>query len=214
MAVNPYLNNFHASNEQELFENLLIESIQFHGMDVLYLPKKHEAKDKIYGEDTLTHFDDTYRVEMYIESNQGFGGQGDFFSKFSPEVRDTLELTVAKKRFREEVTPMTNLSRPMEGDLIYFPLNKKMFRIQYANEKAIFFQLGALQSWKLTLELYEYSHERFDTGIPEIDYLNELTAPTTQENITIFNNLDDSTEIQAEADSVINFDEKNPFGDY
>ena len=33
----------------------------------------------------------------------------------------------------------------------------------------MFYQLGALQTWEMTCELFEYSDEVFNTGIPEID---------------------------------------------
>lgn len=151
-------------------------------------------------------------IEMYIESTDSFAGDGSFLSKFNIEVRDQMSLSVAKKRFKEE---FPNLLRPNEGDLVYFPLNKKMFRIQYSDEKAIFFQLGKLQTYKLTLELYEYSHERFSTGIAEIDDIyNRYTDPaigTIDEDV--FEAMDDSSEIQIEAEAILDFDENNPWGD-
>jgi hypothetical protein len=35
----------------------------------------------------------------------------------------------------------------------------------------MFYQLGALQTWEVTCELFEYSDEVFNTGIPEIDII-------------------------------------------
>ena len=35
----------------------------------------------------------------------------------------------------------------------------------------MFYQLGALQTWEMTCELFEYSDEQLKTGIPEIDSL-------------------------------------------
>ena len=60
-----------------------------------------------------------------------------------------------------------------EGDLIYFPLNKKCFQIKYVNKFEMFYQLGALQTWEMTCELFEYSNENLNTGIPEIDSLQK-----------------------------------------
>ena len=61
----------------------------------------------------------------------------------------------------------------MEGDLIYFTLNKKTFQIKYTNNKEIFYPLGILPTYQMTLELFEYSDETFDTGIPEIDAIQK-----------------------------------------
>lgn len=63
--------------------------------------------------------------------------------------------------------------RPNEGDLIYFPLNRKCFQIKFVNKFEMFYQFGALQTWELTCELFEYSNERISTGIPEIDILQK-----------------------------------------
>lgn len=215
MATNPYLKNYTAGNEQDLIENLIIETIKFHGMDCLYLPKTKVKFDEIYGEDSLMTFKQSIPLEMYIESIDSFGGDGQFLSKFNIEVRDQLQLSVSKKRFKEEVTSrQSHVTRPHEGDLIFFPLNKKMFRIQYADEKAIFFQLGKLQTYKMTLEVFEYSHERFETGIADIDSLNALYTPVEgTPEAEAMDPFDDSPEIQVESDDLLDFSENNPFGD-
>lgn len=214
MTTNPYFNNWNASNEQGLIEDLIIESIRMYGMNILYMPKTLVAFDEIYGEDKLMSFNRAIPVEMYIKNVDSFGGDGSFLSKFNIEVRDQLTLTVARKVFLNTVGGPATILRPNEGDLVYFPLNKKMFRIQYTDEKAIFYQLGSLQTWDLTLELYEYSHERFNTGIAEIDEIPSLySAPGLPNDAPRFDPFDDSEEIQDEADDFLDFTESNPFGD-
>jgi hypothetical protein len=37
----------------------------------------------------------------------------------------------------------------------------------------MFYQLGALQTWEMTCELFEYSGETMNTGIPDIDILQK-----------------------------------------
>lgn len=215
MTTNQYFNNFNASNEQLLVEDLIVESIRMHGMDIMYLPKTLNDFDEIYGEDPIMSFDAAYPVEMYIKNVDGFGGDGDFLSKFNIEVRDQMTLTVARRSFGTAVATPANIKRPNEGDLVYFPLNNKMFRIQYADEKAIFFQFGTLQTWDLTVELYEYSHERFNTGIPLIDAIPDkysTPAPGSPDEIAL-DPFEDNTEVQEEADDFIDFTEGNPFGE-
>jgi len=48
-------------------------------------------------------------------------------------------------------------------------LTRSVFQIKNADVKPIFYQLGALQTYDLTCELYEASSETFNTGITEID---------------------------------------------
>jgi hypothetical protein len=110
---------------------------------------------------------------LYIKSIDGFNGDGNFMSKFGLEIRDQVTFSIAQRVFYDEVGNQTNLQRPREGDIIYFPLNKKCFQIKFVNKFEMFYQLGALQTWELTCELFEYSDEIFSTGIPEVDILQK-----------------------------------------
>ena len=176
-TTNFYFNNFAYSGEQNLIENLIIESIKIYGIDVYYLPRTFVNKDNLFGEDVLSKFDVAFPIEMYIKNVTGFEGEGDFLSKFGLQIRDEMTLTVSRRRFGEDVnvtssTPQGNTDgygRPAEGDLIYFPLNGKIFEVKFVEHEAIFYQMGSLQTYDLRVELFEYSHERIDTGIAEID---------------------------------------------
>ena len=57
MAKNYYFENFENSGEQNLVEDLVIESIKIYGMDVWYIPRTLVAKDDILNEDDLSTFD-------------------------------------------------------------------------------------------------------------------------------------------------------------
>lgn len=235
MATNFFFNNFQSSQEQLLIENLIIESIRIYGEDVYYIPRKLNNYDDIYGADDQSSFEKAYSIEMYIKSINGFSGDGSFMSKFGLEIRDQVVFSVAQRIFSEEVGVNTTQVRPNEGDLIFFPLNNKCFQIKYVNKQEMFYQLGALQTWEMTCELFEYSGETMNTGIPEIDRLQTLFdtnvytwAITNEsglfltdedENIIIKegkspNDLipaDESDEIQRESDQFVDFSVKDPF---
>ena len=76
---------------------------------------------------------------------------------------------MSQRIFNQEVGKYTSESRPNEGDLIWFPLTASLYQIKYVNKKAIFYQLGALQTYDLVCELYEGNSDIFNTGIVEID---------------------------------------------
>ena len=176
MTTSLYFNNFGASQEQLLIENLVVESIKIYGHDLYYLPRTLINNDPIYGEESYSRFDAQYYLEMYIKNVEGFGGQGDFLSKFNLEIRDQVTFTIARRVFNDEVGSYTGFVRPREGDLIYFPLNNKLFEIKFVEHEAIFYQLGSLQTFDLTCELFEYNNEIFNTGIDLVD--------SKQKNIT------------------------------
>jgi len=237
MATNFYFNNFQNSQEQLLIENLIIESIKIYGQDMFYVPRVIKNKDEIYGADDISEYTRAYPVELYIKSVDGFTGDGNFMSKFGLEIRDQVVFSIAQRVFNEEVGMDTTLVRPNEGDLIYFPLNNKLFKIMFVNKFEMFYQLGALQTWELTCELFEYSSEKFDTGIPEIDsiqknlslnvfdwallneagerLIDENSDYIVLENFTLedIDDLSDNRFIQNETDDFLDFTEKDPFSE-
>jgi len=237
MATNFYFNNFQNSQEQLLIENLIIESIKIYGQDMFYVPRVIKNKDDIYGADDISEYNRAYPVELYIKSVDGFTGDGNFMSKFGLEIRDQVVFSIAQRVFYEEVGMDSTLVRPNEGDLIYFPLNNKLFKIMFVNKFEMFYQLGALQTWELTCELFDYSSEKFNTGIAEIDsiqknlslnvfdwallnedgerILDENSDYIVLENFTLeeIDDLSDNRFIQNETDDFLDFTEKDPFSE-
>jgi len=214
MATSLYFNNFGSSMEQYLIEDLVIESIKIHGHDIYYLTRTAGAKDDILNEDDLSEFKRADFLEMYIKNIDGFEGEGDFLSKFGLEIRDEMTLTIARRTFELEVSTYTNNDRPLEGDLIYFPLTKKMYEIKFVEHEPVFYQMGALQMYDLRVELFEYSQERFNTGVEEIDNLYEFyqtTSNTTVQYLETQDELADNYTIEQAADGIIDFSEADPF---
>ena len=140
-----------------------------------YVPRVTVAYDKVFNEDPGREYTKAVSMEMYIKNVEGFAGDGDFLSKFGLEIRDQITFCVARRAFNDEISATTEaLDRPREGDLVYFPLNKKLFEIRFVEHEAIFYQLGSLQMYELRCELFEYNNEYFDTGIEDIDKLYKL----------------------------------------
>jgi hypothetical protein len=172
MAINPYYQHltFTNSNEQNLYNDLIIESIRNYGMDVYYIPRTNDKLDLLFGEDVLSKFESSHLIEMYFESVDGFAGDRNFLSKFGLEIRKQANFIVSKDRFSEEVQTEPDVPvRPREGDLIWMPLTRDLFEITFADHEAIFWQLGKVYVWRLLVEKFKYSSERINTGIDEID---------------------------------------------
>ena len=130
MATSVFFNNFQSSQEQLLIENLIIESIKIYGHDTYYIPRIVRNKDQLYGNDPVSEYKNSYFVDMYIKDVNGFQGEGDFLSKFNLQIRDQVTLTIARRTFFDEVGSVENMVRPLEGDLIFFPLNRKVFVVE------------------------------------------------------------------------------------
>jgi hypothetical protein len=173
MVTKTHFQNFDFTTEQKLLDDLVSESIQIYGQDMYYLPLRSTSFDNTYYEDDSTFFDTYYILEMYVDTYEGFGGQGSFMSNMGLEIRDEMTLTISRSRFEEEVSSKENFFRPREGDLIYFPLNQKSFVITYVDDKPYFYQFGDRQMYKVQCALFEYGGEKMQTGVPEIDDLQE-----------------------------------------
>jgi len=173
MATNPYFSH-RVLSEQHLYEDIAIESLKMYGTDVYYLPRDIVNEDKIFGADVIHRFNSSHVVEMYIENVDGFDGEGDLFSKFGIEIRDTATFIVSRRRWRQTVGYDDNevtSERPLEGDLIYLPLSNSMFQIMHVEHEQPFYQLSNLPTYKMRCELYEPNDDDFDTGIEIIDSL-------------------------------------------
>ena len=165
MATNLYFNNVESHSEQELLNSLTSEVIQVHGMNVYYIPRTIIKEDPLLSEDVLSKFSKAYEVEMYLQSVEGFGGEGDLVSKFGLDVRDEVIFTVHVDRFNLA----TDMNTPLEGDLIFIPMSKGLFEIKFVEDEIPFYQAGKNYSFDITCELFQYSEEQLDTGITAID---------------------------------------------
>lgn len=66
-------------------------------------------------------------------------------------------------------------SRPLEGDLIFLPLNNKLYEIKFVEHENIFYQHGKLYTYDIQCELYDRD-SRLDTGNTAIDIIESNTT--------------------------------------
>ena len=184
MATSVYFNNYSVGviNEQRLLEDLIVESIHIMGHDCYYIPRdSYNGDDEIYGETINAKFSRAYTMEMYIANVEGYEGDGDFFSKFGLEIRDTSNFVLSRKTFNKYI-PSNIAARPREGDLIYVPVMHKIFEIKFVEEELLFFSIGKRNPYmyELRCELFRFSDENFDTGVEEIDDVESENSYTIE----------------------------------
>jgi|APSaa5957512535_1039671.scaffolds.fasta_scaffold03045_5 hypothetical protein len=183
MATSQYFNHFNSTNEQDLLHDLSMEFISNYGIDLVYLPRERLKEDLIFGESTLDRFSETYELEMYISSTDSFEGEGEVFQQFGIEIKDRVSLQVNPRNFQH----YTTMDHPLEGDLIYFPLNDSLFEITYvSSDRSSFYPMGTLPYLELQCELFTYANEEFDTDNISIDDIENITdQPITDYPILI-----------------------------
>jgi hypothetical protein len=163
-----------ARSEQNLYEDLIIESIKIYGQDLYYMPRDLVNVDAVFREDPVSSFNSNYLLEMYVDNADGFDGEGDLFTKFGVEIRDQVTFTLSKRRWEQTVMRYDNEitgTRPFEGDLIFTPFSKKLFQIMHVEHEQPFYQLNNLPVFKLQCELFEYNDEDIDVSNDDISQL-------------------------------------------
>ena len=182
--------------EQNLYEDLIIEQLRIYGQDCYYIPRNMVSEDKVFGEDSLSKFEDAYMLEMYVDNVDGYEGEKELMSKFGLDIQDDATFTVARRRWEQFVTVDNNIvvsSRPNEGDLVYWPKGSKLFEITFVDHDDPFYQVHNLPTYKLKCKTFEYGSEALYTGIAAIDSietdnsLDQLSHQMTLENATTFN---------------------------
>ena len=178
-------------------QDLVNEQIRMYGMDIYYIPREFVREATIMREVTSSQFNSYFIIEAYLNNTEGYGGQGDIMSKFGIQVKDELTLVVSRERYENYIAPFLNsrmqylldsrktenslktIHRPKEGDLIYFPLGRRLFEIKFVEHEQPFYQLGKGYTYELQCELFEYEDEVLDTTIDEIDTSIMRKGPIT-----------------------------------
>ena len=210
MTLNPFFLQG-SPNEQFLVQDLINEQIQMYGVEVYYLPRKIFKTDDIIREIQSSKFDDVFAIEAYINNFDGYAPDSDIMTKFGLRMKNEISLTISRERYEEFVAPFLEgissgiregriteydfadlITRPKEGDLIYFPLGERLFEIKRVEHEKPFYQLGTNYVYELSCELYEYENELIDTAIDEVDntvedegYITSLTLVGTARTATI-----------------------------
>ena len=170
MALNPFFLQG-SQSEQRLIQELINEQLTIYGVEVIYLPRKIVNQDTILNEIQSSKFDDNYAIEAYVNTYEGYGGAGDIMTKFGMSLKDELTVTISKERFEDFISPFLGdsdrnnddeinvIGRPREGDLIYFPLGRRIFEVKFVEHEQPFYQLGKNYVYQLKCELFELSDE-------------------------------------------------------
>ena len=187
-----------SKNEQFLVQDLINEQLGIYGIEVYYLPRKIFKSDNIIREVQSSKFDDSFLIEAYVNNYEGYNPGADLMTKFGLRLTNEISLTISRERFEDFISPFLEgmssgikdgyitdytfedvVTRPKEGDLIYFPLGERLFELKRVESEKPFYQLGRNYVYELSCELYEYENELIDTTINEIDSSMEDEGYTT-----------------------------------
>ena len=172
-----------SATEQGLMQDLINEQLRMYGIDVYYLPRQYITQNTVIKEVISSEFNNAYSIEAYLVNYDGYSENPTILSKFGIQALNEITLVISQERFKNYISPLIKFipnirlsSRPKEGDLIYFPLGKRLFEIKYIEHEKPFYQLQGNYTYELRCELFRYQDELINTSITEIDtviYKNE-----------------------------------------
>ena len=175
MVLNPYFQQG-ATTEQNLVQDLVNEQLRMYGVEVYYIPRTYVTSKTVLKEVIESKFENAIPLEAYVDSYDGYEGQGVLMSKFGVQGLHDLGLIISKDRFESYITPLIKnipniklATRPKEGDLIWFPLGDRLFEIKFVEHEKPFYQLQKNYVYELRCELFRYEDEVVDTGIDTVD---------------------------------------------
>jgi len=173
--LNPFFQQG-SKTEQSLIQDLINEQLRMYGVEIYYLPREYATEKTIIKEVVESKFESAYPIEAYVDTYEGYEGQGTLLSKFGIQELDYLTLIISQERYHEYIEPLIKdipniklSSRPKEGDLIYFPLGDRLFEIKYVEHEKPFYQLQKNYVYELRCELFRYEDEIIDTNVEFID---------------------------------------------
>ena len=179
MALNPFFTQG-TRNEQNLLQSLNNEMIKMYGVECYYIPRKYLTTNTVIKEVIQSKFDDAYPIEAYVQNYDTYQGNGRILSKFGVEVQDDINLVISRERFETYIQPLIRnetgikvSSRPSEGDLIWFPLDDRLYEIKFVEHAKPYYQLKELYVYELQCEVFRYEDETIDTGVGQIDDILE-----------------------------------------
>ena len=192
MVLNPFFTQG-TSAEQNLVQDLINEQLRTYGVEIFYIPRKFVTEKSIIREVVQSKFDMALPLEAYVDNYDQYSGAGNLLSKFGIESRDEVRLVISRERYENYISPLiedqANIklsTRPKTGDLIWFPLDDRIYEIKDIEYAKPYYQLQDLYTYELTCELFRYEDEVLATGIDDID--NNLVGDdpdgTTEDGIS------------------------------
>jgi hypothetical protein len=183
-----------SKTEQGLIQDLINEQLRMYGVEVHYLPRQYITEKTVIREVIESEFNNAYPIEAYVNTYEGYSDNPTILSKFGIQALNEITLTISRERFKTYISPLLQnqpniklSSRPKEGDLIYFPLGKRLFEIKYVEHEKPFYQLQGLYTYELRCELFRYEDELIDTSIDEIDGIISGNDSTDSEKVPVGN---------------------------
>lgn len=180
------------SNEQNLYDILLMETYNKYGVECTYYQSTFDTNyNKVFGEDGNRQFTRSFPIMTYYQLPK----EMELWSKFGIEGLDNFQMSVSKRHFSAACIANDNIYVvPKVGDVIKATYNNRFYEvIDVGEEEEIFLQKK--HTWILTVSVFRDEHVRVSNTL-SADILADYTDKTSD----IF---DLSATIETENDDIL-----------
>ncbi len=215
MAVN-LTSSYKQTNEQDLVQDLIEESIEQRGFDAHYIIRDTINPDFLLGESSISDFTEFYVMPMFLESMEHFNGSGDLYDQFGMSYNDASIFQVGVRKFRQSIND-PKVPRPREGDLVYVPFSDSLWEVTKVKNDMQYYQMGKNYTHRLICKLFEYSHETIEnateTDFNDLSSIMDIDDQGLQRILGLKDDdtRDDNVVLKDEKKTFETFDPSNPF---
>lgn len=164
--LNPFLNApEEATNEAQLFNDLIVDAIQAVGINLVYMIRDGEDVNAV-SEAQLESFKSAFEIEAQVMEVQNFSGEEDIFSGFGFVPEDTAVFKMAISRFDHEAKPYKK-NQPLEGDVLFDRISNTYWEIRRVRKDEKYFIAGRRFCWIVNCAVYQPAHESVDEFEPQ-----------------------------------------------
>ena len=142
------------SADIQLMNDLFEGGVRLYGNDIIYIRQEYLNVEDTFGEHLTKILDKSTPMMAFIEDTEGWGGEGDMFSKFGLRNIEDMKMQIPKNMFHDLGW------YPRVGDLIYTPVAKALWEIESVHDDKdnTFRPLGQYVSYIIGCKSYLYDH--------------------------------------------------------
>lgn len=154
------------------------EQCRIYGLDALYYPITYNNVDRVLGDVLYAQYEENKVLKLKLKPVKPEGYEGnEFFAATGNKVKHKYKVDIVKDTFKCEAMEQKSLDIiPKPGDLIRFDVNDDLFEVKFVDPEVVFYDHGDAFVYRLSISKFIYSGEQMETGIEDVDVLNDLEA--------------------------------------
>lgn len=168
---------YETQSEQNLSEDMYDELCEKYGLKCQYVSRTMENVDGVIGEDLYSSFTGLmmFPVKLYPLDFRSYNPSA-AFQKSQYTSNDKIRMHVVKKRIELEAKKHLGIDNfePMPGDIFLIEMTNDIWRIEFNEPEAQYYDRGRAFVWEFRCQRFSYSGELMETGDDRFDSIQDV----------------------------------------